>query len=91
MIWVTEAKLLEGYKVWLRFNDGLEGVVDLETTLQGDSRPIFQALLNPDEFKRFRVDMDTVVWENGLDLAPEFLHDLLKNSLVSGLKPLRQR
>ena len=83
MVWVTEAKYLEGYKVWLRFSDGLEGAVDLEPTLQGDSRPIFQALLNLDEFKRFRVDMDTLVWENGLDLAPEFLHALLKNSLIS--------
>lgn len=83
MVWVTEAKYLEGYKVWLRFSDGLEGVVNLESTILNDRRSIFQALRNVEEFKQLRLDMDTLVWENGLDLAPEFLHTLLKNNLVS--------
>lgn len=83
MVWVVEAKYLEGHKVWLRFSDGLEGELDLENTIKSDPRAIFQALQDLEQFRRFRVDMDTLVWENGLDLAPEFLHDLLKSALVS--------
>ena len=82
MVWVIQARYLEGYKIWLCFSDGLEGTIDLEKTILEDSRPIFQALRDLEQFQQFQVDMDTVVWANGLDLAPEYLHDLLKNSLV---------
>jgi len=35
-----------------------------------DSRPIVAALKDPAAFAAVRVDMDTVVWANGFDLAP---------------------
>jgi hypothetical protein len=50
--------------------------VDLQETIYNDSRPIFIPLREREFFRRFRVEMDTVVWDNGLDLAPEFLYDL---------------
>ena len=53
---------------------GTEGEVDLKGELEGE---VFSALKDVNQFRRFRVDpeIDTVVWENGADLAPELLHE----------------
>ncbi len=80
MVWVTAASHEGGWRLRLRFNDGLEAVVDLENVLRNDSRPVFQATLDPQAFEHFRLALDTVVWETGLDLAPEFLHELAEAS-----------
>ena len=71
---VRDARYLHDYVVWLRFNDGAEGEIDLESELEGE---VFGPLRDKDLFRRFRVDpeLQTLVWENGADLAPEFLHD----------------
>lgn len=73
---VIEAKYKEGYKIWLRFNDEAEGIVDLKDELYGT---MFEPLKDKSKFKSFRVDpeLETIVWENGADLAPEFLREHL--------------
>ncbi len=74
---VLEASHVRDYVIRLRFNDGIVGEADLKDELSGE---IFEPLRDLEQFKRFRVDpeMQTVVWENGADLAPEFLHDKIK-------------
>ena len=69
---VKEVKYLHDYVIWLRFNNGAEGEVDLERELEGE---VFGVLKDVNKFKNFRVDpeIETIVWENGADLAPEFL------------------
>jgi hypothetical protein len=67
---VIQARHLGAHRVWLRFDDGLEGELDLAGELWG---PVFEPLRDPAYFARFSVD-DTLVWPNGADLAPEFLH-----------------
>lgn len=74
MIWVTEAKALPDFRLRVRFSDGTAGEIDLKDFIAADSRPIVAALRDPLAFSALRVDMDTVVWDNGFDLAPEFLH-----------------
>ncbi len=74
MIWVKDAKHLGGYRLRLRFSDGTDGEVDLERLVLSDTRPIVAALRDPVVFTAFKVDMDTVVWDNGFDLAPEYLY-----------------
>jgi hypothetical protein len=78
MIWVVDAKALQDYRLLLRFSDGAEGEIDLKAFIESDSRPIVTELRDPAVFARIRVEMDTVVWENGFDLAPEFLHEQAK-------------
>lgn len=74
---VKEAKYLHDYVIWVSFNDGLEGEVDMENELEGE---MFHPLKDKKKFKSFTVDptLQTIVWENGADLAPEFLHEKLK-------------
>ena len=73
---VTEAKHQSGYKVWLKFDVGAEGTVDLEPELSG---PVFEPLRKPEEFRRFKVHpvARTLVWPNGADFAPEYLKSKL--------------
>jgi hypothetical protein len=77
MIYVTDASYVDGYKLQVAFSNDAEGVIDFLSVLKHDHRPIFNDLLDVERFKQFRVDADTIVWENGLDLAPEFLLEKL--------------
>jgi hypothetical protein len=74
MLWVTEAKYLGAYRLWLSFNDGMSGEVDLSGRLHGE---VFEPLKDANLFSqvKFEPDMDTIVWPNGANLAPEYLHD----------------
>jgi len=78
MIWVTDAKALPGFRLWVRFSDNAEGEIDLKDFVASDSRPVVAALRDPVAFSAIRVEMDTVVWANGFDLAPEFLRAKLR-------------
>ncbi len=57
----------------MRFADGTEGDVDLEAELWGE---VFEPLKNLANFRDFRLDVElnTVTWPSGADLAPEFLY-----------------
>jgi hypothetical protein len=81
MIWITQVQHIKNYEIWIKFSDGIDGIVDLETTIKNDHREIFRELEDGEQFKRFRVDDDTIVWENGLDLAPEYLYELAEKRL----------
>ena len=77
---VVEAKYLGRHRVWLRFDDGLAGEVDLAPHLEGE---VLEPLQSPDVFSRFTLgDARTLAWPNGADFAPEFLHDLLARAAV---------
>ena len=71
---IVEARCVSGHTLWLKFRDGTAGEIDLSSSLSG---PIFEPLRNPAFFKNFTVDPDfhTLAWPNGVDFAPEFLHD----------------
>lgn len=73
---VTKAEYKGDYRIWLRFNDGSEGVVDLKDELYGE---MFEPLKDINKFKSFQIDpeLETLVWENGADFAPEFLRNHL--------------
>lgn len=73
---VIEARYLGGHRVWLRFNDGLEGEVDLANALRG---PIFEPLRDAAYFAGFVLD-HTLTWPNGADFAPESLYRRVRGS-----------
>jgi len=73
---VIDARYVGDYVIWLRFNDGVEGEIDLKDELWG---PVFEPLKDKEVFKSFRVDpeLHTIVWDNEADFAPEFLHSIV--------------
>ncbi len=53
--------------------NGKKGIADLAEALKG---PVFEPLKNAQAFSRFKVDAElkTIAWENGADLAPEYIY-----------------
>jgi hypothetical protein len=74
---VIEARYVSGHVVWLRFRDGSAGEIDLRSALQG---PVFAPLHEPTYFRQFSVhpEFHTLVWPNGADIAPEYLHERVR-------------
>jgi hypothetical protein len=74
---VIDARYLGDYKVWLEFNDGRKGVVDLADELHGEE---LEPLRDRDRFSEFYLDygLASIAWLDGQDFTPEFLYDKLK-------------
>ena len=70
---VVKAEYLEGYRVWLEFNDGVSGEIDLAKQLNGN---VFEPLEDTTYFASFELRGGTLAWENGADFAPKFLKAL---------------
>jgi hypothetical protein len=70
---LSEAVPLDGYKVHLRFADGLAADVDLSYLL--DFGGVFEPLRDVKYFQRLVVDGSTISWPNEADIAPETLYD----------------
>jgi len=77
MLDVVEVRYLHNYVVWLRFDDGTQGEVDLRGELWGE---MFEPLIDVDVFRCVSVNPDTgtIEWANGADLAPEYLFERLR-------------
>ena len=78
MVWVITAQLKEAYKVFVEFNDGLNGIIDFYDILKDDHRQIVRELLDSEIFETVKTDMDTICWDNGVDFAPEYLYEQVK-------------
>jgi hypothetical protein len=76
---VIDVRHAGSYRVWLRFEDGLSGELDLSSELWGK---MFEPLKDVEVFRQVRVDpdLDTIVWPNGADLSPQWLYDQLRTT-----------
>ena len=88
---VTQCRASKDYRLWLRFDDGLEGSVYLGDLL--DIRA-FRAWLDVDRFCRVSIDpLDaSLVWEGGIRFDPDILHQDVqshrsKQFMAAGLQP----
>lgn len=77
---VVEATPLEGYRLKLRFEDGVEGVVDIARCVSFTG--VFAALQERSSFQAVRVnpELGTVCWPCGADLDPDVLYGLVTES-----------
>jgi len=75
MHFVKKAEYLGEYRVRLSFEDGSVRDVDLAPHLEGE---IFEPLKDVGYFKTLRLepDLDTIVWDNGADMSPDFLYEI---------------
>jgi hypothetical protein len=74
---VIGARYVSGYTVWVEFEDGTSGEIDLAAELEG---PVFEPLRDTATFRSFAIhpDLHTLVWPNGADFAPEFLRERIR-------------
>jgi hypothetical protein len=71
---VIEVKALEGYRLFVRFEDGVQGVVDVAMLVS--FKGVFAPLKDIREFQRATVnpELGVVQWPNGADLDPDVLY-----------------
>jgi len=77
ILYATKVEYRGDYRLFLEFNNGENGVVDLAERLHGE---MFEPLKDVALFATAHHDPDieTVAWASGADLAPEYLLDLLR-------------
>ena len=70
---IVAAKALPNYRLWVRFEDGVEGDVDLSDIV---GKGVFRCWEDPLEFAKVYIDAETgtVAWPGNLDLAPDALY-----------------
>lgn len=75
MHFVKQVKYISEYKLFITFENNLRKIVNLEGHLE---KGIFKPLKNLSYFKTVRVDqdLDTIVWDNGADISPDFLYEI---------------
>ncbi len=78
---VIEVTPLEKHRLRVRFDDGVQGKIDLSDRLFG---PVFEPLKDPAVFAQAAVDeFGAICWPNGADLAPDALHERLAATTVA--------
>ena len=86
---IIEVQPLDNYRLHLRFEDGVEGIVDLTQALS--FRGVFEPLKDAAFFSKARVDSDlgTVTWPNGADLDPGVLYSMATGKPIVLEQPAR--
>jgi hypothetical protein len=64
--------------LFVRFVDGLSGVVDLSALIASPKAGVFARLRERALFEQVYVEMGAVVWPGELDLAPDAMHAAIK-------------
>ena len=84
MHFLKDVKYLSEYKLLLTFGDGSLRQVDLAPHLD---REVFEPMKELNNFKSVHLnsDLDTIVWNNGADMSPDFLYEI--GVLVAGSVP----
>jgi hypothetical protein len=72
MVDVQSIRPLEGYRLWVRFADGSEGVRDLSDVI-AKGGVMVEPLKSKEYFERVFLDMGAPTWPNGFDIAPDWL------------------
>ena len=71
---IIDFEIVGPYQLKLRFDDGVEQVVDFKPILVGE---VYGKLLDEKFFNQVSLDPEvhTIAWPNGADFDPETLHD----------------
>jgi len=75
LIDIVKVKVVDGYRLHLEFEDGVQGDVDISKLVP--FKGVFEPLNNYDFFSKVSVNSDigTICWENGADLSPSYLRE----------------
>lgn len=69
---IVAVRPLEGYRLWLRFNDGVEGTADVSDFV---GQGVFEIWNDPKRFEAVAIgEFDGLVWSDQVDLCPDMLY-----------------
>jgi Protein of unknown function (DUF2442) len=74
---IVEARAVGGYRLYIRFEDGVDGEVDLSELVE--FKGVFAPLRAVEEVARVQVDheLGTICWPSGADLDPDVLYSVV--------------
>jgi hypothetical protein len=75
---VAHLEVLSGFRLHVRFNDGIEGTVELADFVNSASAGVFAALRDESVFRQARIELGAITWPDNLDLAPDAMHREIK-------------
>ncbi|MCE5266726.1 MAG: DUF2442 domain-containing protein [Planctomycetaceae bacterium] len=84
---IVEVKPLDGYRLFLRFEDGAHGEVDLAQMIPFEG--VFAVMRDLVEFQKVRVNEETgtICWPNGADLDPDVLYSQVTGEAIPEFRP----
>jgi hypothetical protein len=77
---VSHVEPLPGYRLHVRFVDGLTGTVDLPMFIASTTAGVFAKLRDVEMFNRVRIEYGAVTWPGEVDLAPDAMHAAIRRS-----------
>ena len=79
---VVEVKVIENYKLFLRFENDVQGEVDITKIVPFEG--VFSKLKDKEYFATVYVnkELGTIVWDNGADLSPSYLYSIVINKVA---------
>jgi len=82
---VQEARYLDSYRIWLKFNTGESGEVDLRDMVF--KYKVAEPLRDVEKFKQFELDTwPTLTWSCGFDISPETLYERATGKVIEWLQ-----
>src|SRR6266550_9545719 len=83
MVRIETVQPLAGYRLKVRFNDGLEGIYSVEPERRGG---VFLKLLEAKTFNAVIINSDfgCVEWPGGIDLCPDTMHQAMAALAAEG-------
>lgn len=77
---IKEFSIKSEYTVEVTFNDGMRGVFNLENLIFGNDSGVFKTLQDYQLFQQAELIYGVITWPGGIDIAPDTLYSLAKNS-----------
>ena len=91
--YLKHAEHISGFRFWLQFNTGEEGIVDLEDILTNAPGKLGKQFKdNPECVKQYYLDpWPTLAWKCGFDISPEFLYEIFTEQNIKNVAEPQER
>lgn len=77
---LKKIKPLANYKLEVEFNDGAHGFVEMVNLIMSEGAGVFAALKDKDLFNKAHLEYGVLTWPGEIDLAPDAMHDAIKEN-----------
>ena len=75
---LTKIRPLENYRLEVEFIDGIHGFVEMEQLIFSQKAGVFAKLRDVNAFNKAYLEYGAVIWPGEIDLAPDAMHDEIK-------------
>lgn len=80
-----EVRALQDYKIWLRYDDGVEGEVDLSRYA---GKGVFALWNDYEAFEKVHIgEADQIAWSDEIDMCPDSMYMQLTGKKVEEIYP----